>query len=396
MKQLSSLRRTILMVSLPFGILSFALPIYGMEIGADAVQIGLFFSAFSLMTVLLRPLVGAGLDRSGRRPFLLAGLAAYGITMFIFAYSTRVWIITLARVFQGIASAFLWLAARAITADLAGAHERGRSFGGVDQASSQGAILGTFIGYGVLIAFGFENGWRPLFLGYGLMGLAAALLAARSLPETRPVASGEPREHRPIRWSRPWLLLLLVTAVTGASWAMISPILMIYLQEKLAVGVESLAWAYLPAALIWALLPSRLGALADRLGRKPLMVLGLVAAAGSSFLIPHVSGLLGLAFLWGFQALCYAAGDPAEAALVADLTGNDERGRAFGLYTLAAGLGATVGPLLGGWLYKSSGPEAPFFANGLVLAVCAVVLMALLQEPGRTGNSSDNRPGASL
>ena len=383
MNSLGQLRRAILLVSLPFGILSFTLPIYGKVLGADAVQIGLFFSAFSLMTVLLRPLVGAGLDRRGRRPFLLVGLAGYGITMFLFAFAAEIWMITLARVFQGIASAFLWLAARAITADLAGAHERARSFGGVDQASSQGAILGTFAGYGVLIAFGFEAGWRPLFLGYGLLGLAAALLAARSLPETRPAAAGEPHERRPIRWSRPWLLLLLVTAVTGASWAMISPILMVYLQERLAVGVDALAWAYLPAALIWALLPSRLGALADRLGRKPLMVLGLAAAAGSSFLIPHVSGLLGLAALWGFQALCYAAGDPAEAALVADLTGNDERGRAFGLYTLAAGLGATVGPLLGGWLYENIGVATPFYANGLVLALCAAVLLALLQEPGR-------------
>jgi MFS family permease len=181
-------------------------------------------------------------------------------------------------------------------------------------------------------------------------------------------------------------LLLLVTAVTGASWAMISPILMIFLQEKLAAGVAELGLAYLPAALIWAMLPSRLGALADRIGRKPLMVLGMAAAAASSFLIPHLTGLFGLAALWAFQALCYAAGDPAEEALVADLTGSDQRGRAFGAYTLAAGLGATAGPLLGGWLYEGPGPQTPFYANGVVLALCAAVLAALLEVP-------DARPG---
>ncbi len=383
-----TLRRVVFLVSLPFGILSFTLPIYGKSIGADAVQIGLFFSAFSLMTVLLRPLVGAGLDRIGRRPFLLAGLGAYGITMFVFAYSTEVWTITLARICQGIASAFLWLAARAITADLASSDQRGRSFGSVDQASSQGAILGTFIGYGVLLSLNMEEGWRPLFLGYGVLGLTSALYAARKLPETRPAATDTQRQVQTIAWTRPWILLLLVTAVTGASWAMISPILMVYLQEKLAAGLDSLAWAYLPAALIWALLPSRLGRLADQMGRKPLMVIGLVAAAGSSFLIPHLGSLAALSGLWAFQALCYAAGDPAEAALVADLTGNDQRGRAFGLYTLAAGLGATVGPLLGGWLYEHVDLSAPFYANGIVLALCAVVLIALLQEPAAPGRRS--------
>ena len=194
--------------------------------------------------------------------------------------------------------------------------------------------------------------------------------------------------RRPIVWSRPWVLLLLVTAITGASWAMVSPILMIFLQENLAVGMTDLATAYLPAALVWALLPTRLGKLADRFGRKPLMVLGMAVAAGSSFLIPGLASLAGLAALWALQALCYAAGDPAEQALVADLTGGDQRGRAYGLYTLAAGLGATVGPLVGGWLYEALGPQAPFYANGIVLALCTLLLGALLRVPVRTGDGA--------
>ena len=104
-------------------------------------------------------------------------------------------------------------------------------------------------------------------------------------------------------------------------------------------------------------------------------------AAGTSFLIPGLTGLVSFTALWALQALCYAAGDPAEQALVADLTGGDQRGRAYGLYTLAAGLGATVGPLVGGWLYEAVGPSAPFYANGAVLAACTVALVVLLRVP---------------
>jgi MFS family permease len=217
------------------------------------------------------------------------------------------------------------------------------------------------------------------------VGTAAAILAWRRLPETNPRDAWAKR--RPIVWSRPWVLLLLVTAVTAASWSMVSPILMIFLQERLAVGVQDLALAFLPSALVWAFLPARLGRLADRFGRKPLMVLGMAMAAVTSFLIPGLTSLVGLATLWALQALCYAAGDPAEQALVADLTGGEQRGRAYGLYTLAAGLGATVGPLVGGWLYEVVGMQAPFFANGVVLAVCTLVLAALLQVPAGTGDS---------
>jgi DHA1 family multidrug resistance protein-like MFS transporter len=333
----------------------------------------------SLATVLLRPLVGAGLDRYGRRPFFLGGVAGYATSMFAFAFASEVWLMIIARTLQGVASALLWLSTQAITADLAVSDERGRAFGRVEQASWQGATVGAVIGYGLLTTLNFAQGWTLLFVGYGAVGLGAALLAWRRIGETQPATSRI--KLLPIVWSRPWVLLLLVTAVTGGSASMLSPIIMIFLMDRLGAGVSVLALAYIPAALIGALLPARLGTLADRLGRKPLMVLGMAVAAGTSFLIPGLASLAGLAALWALQTLCYVAGDPAERALVADLTGGDQRGRAYGLYALAAGLGATVGPLAGGWLYTFIGPRAPFYANGLVLALSTLVLAVLLQVP---------------
>lgn len=386
---LSAIRQSVFLVSLPFGILGFVLPIYGKRIGADAVQIGLFFSAFSLMIVLLRPLVGAWLDRYGRRPFFLAGMLGYGLTMLIFAFSGQVWGIVVARIIQGISSSFLWLAAQAMVADTASADDRGSSFGGVAQSSSQGEILGTFIGFSVLMSVNIETGWLPLFIGYGLVSLAALLRARPRLAETRPMQVSQTRP-RPIRWSRPWVLLMLVTLVTGASWSMVSPVLMIYLQEKFTPDVSHLAFAFLPSGLVWALLPSRLGGLADRFGRKPLMVLGMGMAAVTSFLVPGLGSLVMLAGLWALQALCYAAGDPAEQALVADLTGNDQRGRAYGLYAMSGSLGATIGPLAGGWLYQAVSQGAPFYANGVVLAACTLVLALFLKEPARLQATQDH------
>jgi MFS family permease len=50
---------------------------------------------------------------------------------------------------------------------------------------------------------------------------------------------------------------------------------------------------------------------------------------------------------------------------------------------MAADLGAAIGPLAGAWLYQAAGPRAPFVANAVVLAVCAVVLGAWLHVPAR-------------
>ena len=385
---LSTLRRTIFFVSMPFFILSLILPIYGKQIGASVVEIGLFFSVFSLMTVILRPLVGWGLDRFGRRSFFLSGLAGYTLTMISFAFIDQTAGIVLARIFQGISSSLLWLSASAITADIAGEQERGVAFGKITQSSSQGAIVGTALGFFLLdsnISVNEQaaslNSWALLFLVYSAVSLYALFLGLRGLPETRQADSR--LDTTPIRWSRTWVLLLLVTLVTGASAAMVSPILIIFLQEKLGVGVETISWAFLPTALVWSLLPARLGKLADRFGRKPMMLLGLSAAALGSFIIPMLGSIIWLALLWALQAACYAAGDPAEQALVADLTDRNHRGRAYGLYAMCADLGATIGPLGGAWLYQSFGATGPFYTNGVILALCALVLWIFLKIPGK-------------
>jgi DHA1 family multidrug resistance protein-like MFS transporter len=374
-----SLRQAIFAVALPLGMLGFVLPIYGREIGAGAVEIGLFFSVFSLAVVLLRPLVGTGLDRYGRRPFVLSGIAGYAASMFLFGLWNAVWGVIVARIVQGIASACLWIAVDAIIADISGSLSRGRSFGGINQANNQGSIVGSLIAIFVLGQLGAGKVWTWLFVGYGLAAVVGWLLAWRGLSETH--APGVCAEGKPLSWSRSWVLLLLIAAVTSASGAMIGPIVLFFLQDRLGASAPEVGLAYMPAALVGALVAAQLGGLADRFGRKPLMLLGMAATAASSFLMPGLGSVLALAIMQAVVAAAGAVGRPARQALVADLTGGDQRGRAYGIYALAGGLGATVGPLAGGWLYERVSPAAPFYANGIVVAASALVLWAWLQVP---------------
>jgi len=112
----------VFLVAFPLGILAFVLPIYGRELGASAVEVGAFFSAFSIVPVAVRPFLGRALDRWGRRPFLLLGLGGYVAAMGLFAFADNVLLLTVARFIQGLGQAFLWLSAYTIVADLAAAH----------------------------------------------------------------------------------------------------------------------------------------------------------------------------------------------------------------------------------------------------------------------------------
>jgi MFS family permease len=174
-----------------------------------------------------------------------------------------------------------------------------------------------------------------------------------------------------------------IVCLTGASSAMVWPLLMIFLQDSLGADLTALASAYVPAALISALLPSRLGHLADRFGRRPLMVTGLLVGAVASIAIPHLRSVALLAALWAIESLGYAASVPAERAFVADIAGEDTRGSSYGLYTFAYFLGALVGPLAGGWLYDYVGHAVPFYLNGVGLLIGGGLVAAALREPGR-------------
>jgi DHA1 family multidrug resistance protein-like MFS transporter len=385
MQDVHAMRRlwqAIFWISFPFGFLTFVLPIYGDELGASALQIGALFSAFALVPVVVRPFLGRALDRWGRRPFLLIGLIGYLLAMAVFALADKVWLLTLGRFIQGLGQAFLWLTALTIVADLAVTTGRGLSFGSIDEATNRGAIIGTSLGFTGLFWIqgsqnvGIRQYWPVLFAAFTLPAFLAVLIAWRGIPETRPASVDQSIQNRPL--SHQLLALMGIVFVTGASSAMVWPLLMIFLKDSLGAGVAELALAYLPAALISAILPSRTGSLADRFGRKPLMVMGLLVGALASALIPHLRTITFLAILWAIESVGYAASMPAERAFVADIAGEDARGTSYGLYTFAFFLGAFFGPLAGGWLYDNIHPSTPFYLNSLVLTLGAALVWAFL------------------
>jgi DHA1 family multidrug resistance protein-like MFS transporter len=172
-------------------------------------------------------------------------------------------------------------------------------------------------------------------------------------------------------------IVLLTSAATQA----ISPIVLIYLQDRFDAGPFELAWAYLPMALVWAFLPSRMGAIGDRVGRKLPMALGLLVSGAVTLFLPHAPSLLLLAVLWVVEAVAFTAAVPAEEALVADSSGSEQRGMSFGFYAFASGLGAIVGPLVGGWLYDQVDHAAPFYFTAALVFVGALLIVLLVHEP---------------
>jgi len=104
---------------------------------------------------------------------------------------------------------------------------------------------------------------------------------------------------------------------------------------------------------------------------------------------PRAAAIAGILFglLFGASLVLLRSAIPAavsaEEALVVDNSGSERLGVTIGFYTAAAGLGAVIGPLLGGWLYDRFDALSVFGSAALLMALGAGLIVLLVREPAR-------------
>ena len=169
---------------------------------------------------------------------------------------------------------------------------------------------------------------------------------------------------------------------TGASFSLVMPFMALYV-EQLGAPKNKVEWyaglAVSLSALTSALIAPVWGRLADRYGRKPMMVrasLVMTFTMGGLAFVPNVFWLLVLRILNGLFSGCI----PNSTALIASQAPKNRSGYALG--TLATGVigGSLVGPLLGGVLAEILGIRQVFLLVGFILLICNLMTVFLVKE----------------
>lgn len=375
--------------SAAFVFLNFALPIYTRDQGVGAMAIGGLYSVFTLTMLLARPLVGWALDRFGRKRFYTAAFLFYALACLVFAAADTLIDFYLARFLQGIGASLMWVSARTMIADITGDGARAETMGQLNATSIRGGMVGAVYGFTLLGMMPIQQAWSWAFGGYALLALAGLIVAAIRSPETR--TATPPSQQIPVQISVPLRRLLMIVLLSNFASALVEPIYLIYLQDKFSLGIRELAFAFFPAGIVYATLPRYAGRLTDRVGRTPMIALGVSCAALVSLLLPWLSDIVWVAACYTLFAAGWALAGPAEDALVGDLSSDLDRGRVFGFKEAAASAGAALGPLVGGAIYDHWRPELAFVTNGLLLLVTAALVTGWLQ---RALTRHDNRADA--
>lgn len=167
--------------------------------------------------------------------------------------------------------------------------------------------------------------------------------------------------------------VLFFARVVNSAGAFVIPFLTLFLTQKIGITADAagrfmllLAVAHVPGALLG-------GRLADRVGRKLVLLLG--QALAGAFLLPGVFLGNSMVVAWSIVAAQFfsALATPCSQAMVTDLTNPQTRPAAFSLLYLGYNLGMAVGPMLAGFLF-----EHLIWMLFLVDAVTTFVAVALV------------------
>ena len=358
------------------------LALFAESLGASPERIGFIVSVSTLTGVFLKLPSGALSDIYGRRVLLRIGVIAFGVPPFFYPFISDLNVLTVLRLFHGLATAIFAPSALATVAELY-RERRGAALGTYTACTQSGALLGPFIGGYLAFAYGYSSA----FLTAGLFGCAAIVLFY-SLHLSPP----PPRLHDKglaSVWSEMWRGFsivarnrkVLVTSSTDAAKMIANGALMAFLPlYGISVGLNAgeVGLLFTIQSLTSFVSKPIMGRVSDRMGRQPLIMLGLLICAVTFVSIPHVSELALLLVLSAGFGFGEAVVSSSSSAFVADSSEFKTLGAGMGMQGTIGDIGHASGPLLAGVLIANMSYAGAFgIIAGLQVAAAVFFWLAM-------------------
>ena len=363
------------------------LPLYlAYEVRLTALQFGLFDGLTQGVQALVRIVSARIADRGGRHKVVAAsGYALSATTRLALPAAAQSWTATGAVVVADRLGKGIRTAPRdALIAANSDPRQRGRAFGVHRAFDTAGALAGPLVAFAVLAAT--MDSYDSVFVvsfSFAIVGLAILVLFVPAGPRAERSA---PTSRSPWSLRGPLLRMAIAATLLGATTISDAFLYLTYRQTD-DFDLRFFPLLFTGTAAVYLLLAVPIGALSDRIGRRPVLLggYGLLGAAYFSLVVPGGGALAPIPLVVLLGAY-YAATDGVLAAMVSDLVAEDRRATGIAIVTTAIVVGRVASSVVFGAVWSTGGPEAAlsWFITGLAVAV----LISWRLLPGRSAAGS--------
>lgn len=348
-------------------------------LGSPVAAVGLIEGSAEAMASVMKAVSGYLSDKVGRRkPLMAVGYGLSNVLEPLMGFATGWGQVLAVRLSDKFGKGLRGAPRDALIAESAPAEVRGRAFGIHRMMDTLGGALGPLTAWLILRAWPGE--YRRVFwwaLLPGLLSLALLLLFLRDT-KPEPADGGGPVMRN---WSLslralPASLLRFVLVGTLFALGNSSDAFLILKAQHMGLADALVPLAYFAFNASYTVLSYPLGALSDRVGRKPVMIGGFVVFAiiYAGFAMADASWMAWPLFI--IYGLYYAGTEGIQKAYIADQAPAEVRATAIGVYNALTGLAALPASLLAGQLWEQLGAGAPFWL-GSVTGLLSALLLAL-------------------
>lgn len=180
-------------------------------------------------------------------------------------------------------------------------------------------------------------------------------------------------------YPRQFWVLIFGTFIDRLGGALLFPFFTLYITAKFGVGMTQVGVIFAIFSLSSVVGSMFGGALTDRLGRKGMLLFGLVASALSSLWMGVIDSLQIFYLSAVVVGLLTNVGGPAQQAMVADLLPEEQQAEGFGILRVVANLAVVIGPMIGG-LMAAQSFLLLFVTDAVSSLITAVIVFFVLQE----------------
>ena len=359
-------------VAVGFGVMIPVLPLFAASFGVTNFLIGLVVSAFAGFRLAMSPFVRRVSDRIGHRRTIGIGMWIVGVSSALCGFAGTYWELLLWRAVGGLGSAMFTISATALLLASVGPELRGRASGLYQGGFLLGGMTGPAIG-GLLAGISLN---APFFFYAGTLVISGTIAftqlhdppgmaeAAKQLP-TRPL--GEVLHDRRFQAA-----CLLGFGTGWQSFGVRSALVPILIVTYLGHHPSWTGSAFAIAAVAQTLALQPAGRATDLVGRRPVMVVGGLLAAGSTLATPFASNLTVLVVLLCVYGVASAALGTAPTAALGDAAKN-AGSQPIAIFSMIGDTGAILGPLVAGLLADQLGMPAAFAAGAVILLAGALL-----------------------